>query len=168
MEQTLSIGGIMELSFIKTRSSVRKDLIIACIDFYSRELNIINREFKLIVESKKDYNKEEGHYGSVGALIKFKKYQQKNDPRLYLMTIDSKLDFDKLIEVLAHEMIHVKQNVLGQMRKEGRTSYWLGKKVVFSNINYYDRPWEIEAWSKEKLLAIKFYKELQTMRKKKI
>ena len=77
---------------------------------------------------------------------------------IYGMDLDSRLSMEKLIEVIAHEMVHIKQFVMGNLKYEGRSFYWHGKKVIRSKINYYDHPWEIEAWSKEKVLASKIFK----------
>ena len=82
------------------------------------------------------------------------------------MNLDSRLNTYDLVETIAHEMVHIKQKVLGQLRYEGRSTYWLGKKVICSKINYYDQPWEQEAWSKQKLLAVQIFKILTKLEKK--
>jgi hypothetical protein len=53
-------------------------------------------------------------------------------------------------EILSHELIHVKQlytNELDYSIKLGE-AYWKGDTVKFKDINYKDRPWEIEAFAK--------------------
>ena len=62
------------------------------------------------------------------------------------------------IAILAHEMVHVKQFVRKEMvinvTPKRSTYYWKGKRVV---ADYYNQPWEIEAWKKERLLATRIY-----------
>lgn len=75
-----------------------------------------------------------------------------------LMEIDSSLNIESLVETIAHEMVHVKQTIQGQYRIEfkGRTvhRYWRGQRV---KKEYFEQPWEQEAWSKEKVLAAKLF-----------
>jgi hypothetical protein len=79
------------------------------------------------------------------------------------MIIDSKLRDDDLVEILCHEMVHVKQFALGQAVIKyyaGKPQYyWMGRKVKKS---YWDQPWEIDAWRKERVLASRIYKILDT------
>jgi chromosome condensin MukBEF complex kleisin-like MukF subunit len=55
-------------------------------------------------------------------------------------------------------MVHVKQfvrrDVVIKATKKRATYYWKGQRVV---TGYYNQPWEIEAWSKERLLATRLY-----------
>ena len=86
--------------------------------------------------------------------------------KLYFMQLDSSIDIEQLIQTIAHEMVHIKQFVKGQISYKGRSMYWLGNRVVKSKINYYDHPWEIDAWSKEKVLSAKIYKILTKLQDK--
>lgn len=72
--------------------------------------------------------------------------------------IDSKLLRDKeaLATVLAHEMVHVKQFVKGQLVQKKGTgnhppkNYWMGK---LNKKSYFERPWELEAFGRQQILA---------------
>ena len=141
------------------RSSDRRLLIESCIKFYAKELNIENHNFNLIVEPI-NLREIRSADGSVTELIKKKKYSVKKEKKLILMQLESKLKIGRLIEVIAHEMVHVKQTVRGQLASRGVSLFWRGKKVLCSKINYYDRPWEIEAWSKQTLLSNKIFRLL--------
>jgi hypothetical protein len=72
------------------------------------------------------------------------------------MLIDSGLDMERLVLTLAHEMVHVKQYARGQIKHKlgGKTYYWMGKPI---RKQYYDQPWEVEAFSKERVLANKIF-----------
>ena len=90
-----------------------------------------------------------------------------NGRKQIVVFIDSSLKFDSLIQVLAHEMIHVKQMVKGHYwffvdEYDTDTHFWRGEQI---KTDYWDRPWEKEAWRKEKLLAIKFEKLFYTLLK---
>lgn len=77
-------------------------------------------------------------------------------PKTIAMVIDTAMDLERLIITLSHEMVHVKQYAKGQVTtsKSLKTRYWMGKKV---RADYYNQPWEIEAYSKERLLANKIF-----------
>jgi hypothetical protein len=77
-------------------------------------------------------------------------------PKFLTMIIDSGLEFERLIITLAHEMIHVKQYARGQIKssRSCKTHYWMGRHIRKS---YYDQPWEIEAYTKERVLANKIF-----------
>jgi len=141
------------------RSSDRRLLIESCIKFYAKELNIENHNFNLIVEPI-NLREIRSADGSVTELIKKKKNSVRKEKKLILMQLESKLKIGRLIEVIAHEMVHVKQTVRGQLASRGVSLFWRGKKVLCSKINYYDRPWEIEAWSKQTLLSNKIFRLL--------
>lgn len=53
---------------------------------------------------------------------------------------------------LAHEMVHVKQMVKGQLKTGSNgKQIWKGKEYS-SDTPYLDRPWEIEAFSRQELI----------------
>lgn len=145
----------MELIYYM-RNSDRKMLIDACINLYARELKIDKKNFTLGVVSKKGLAKE---IGANGMAVRIRN-------NIFVMELDSKLLMENLVQVIAHEMVHIKQFVRGQISFKGRSMYWLGNKVIKSKINYYDHPWEIDAWSKEKLLSAKIFKLLTKLQDK--
>ena len=78
------------------------------------------------------------------------------DDREYTVRVDSSLDKETFINVLCHELVHVKQYAKNEMRQiTGNIIKW--HKLRFKNdLNYDNRPWEIEAFSLEDTLAEKF------------
>ena len=53
---------------------------------------------------------------------------------------------------LAHEMVHVKQMVKGQLKSgDDGKQIWLGKEFP-ADTPYLDRPWEVEAFSRQELI----------------
>ena len=60
------------------------------------------------------------------------------------------------ISYLAHECVHMKQYVTGELKTTGRKEIWHGKD--FTNVPYKKQPWEVEAWSSQHSLAKDFIK----------
>jgi hypothetical protein len=59
--------------------------------------------------------------------------------------------WEKLGATLAHEMVHVKQFVKGQVKTYNGATFWRGRRVK-DTVDYLDRPWEREAFMKQELL----------------
>ncbi len=61
--------------------------------------------------------------------------------------VDNTLSLKGCIQVLAHELVHVKQVIARQLRvKDKKRLYWLGQYYPnVKKIPYNDRPWEEEA-----------------------
>jgi len=77
-------------------------------------------------------------------------------PREFTIRLDSSVSHKDLIDTLAHEMVHVRQYVRGELvdlARDSRKVKWRGKKV-----DWYDSP--TEPWEKEpNSLSPKLYKE---------
>ena len=78
-------------------------------------------------------------------------------PRYFELEIDKNLPLRKLLETLAHEMVHVKQYARGELYEGSRVSKhrWHGKWLD-KDPNYWDQPWEIEAHGREAGLFIRW------------
>jgi hypothetical protein len=75
------------------------------------------------------------------------------------MEVDADLDLDRTLEMLAHEMVHVKQFALGELvdNPSGKTVKWQGKRVsVRDDDGYWTLPWEIEAYGRQPGLCARF------------
>ena len=75
----------------------------------------------------------------------------------YIIDIDPKQSMRRLLETVAHEMVHVKQYSRGELveLKTNKTK-WQGKVVNRKSLDYYDLPWEIEAYGREVGLFIRW------------
>ena len=60
------------------------------------------------------------------------------------------------ISFLAHESIHMKQFVTGELKTVNRKELWHGED--FTDVAYRKQPWEIEAWNRQHELAKDFIK----------
>ena len=135
----------MDIQF-NIRQSDTKEFIKMVVKFFEQELKLKNSSWTVDVRTKRGMRLE-GTRGCVTYVA----------PKYLIMLLDSGLDVERLVLTIAHEMVHVKQYARGQIKHElGRkTYYWMGKPI---RKQYYSQPWEIEAFSKERVLANKVFK----------
>lgn len=130
----------MEIEIV-SRSKVRKVTIDLVTSFLRKELKLENSTYVLKIYTMSGLRKNEGYNGAVA----------QTDKREIVMAIDSRLSEGDLIQCVAHEMVHVKQIAKGQLTIDKfARQRWLGQRV---NTVYHERPWEQEAFSRERLLA---------------
>jgi hypothetical protein len=80
-------------------------------------------------------------------------------PRKFVMEVDGDLNLERTLEMLAHEMVHVKQFATGELvdNPSGKTVKWQGKRVsVRDDDGYWTLPWEIEAYGRQPGLFARF------------
>lgn len=71
----------------------------------------------------------------------------------YQICLDNTQPFEIVITTLAHECVHIKQYVMGQLEEKDSQNYWLGAEVdIRAYDDYYNLPWEIEAYDRELIL----------------
>jgi hypothetical protein len=135
----------MDITF-NIRSKGTREFVGTVIKFFEQDLKLKNSTWQLDVYTKHNMSKADGTRGSVTVV----------GPKNLIMILDSALDMERLVLTIAHEMVHVKQYAKGQLKsKHGRkTQYWMGKRV---RKQYYDQPWELEAFSKERILSNKVW-----------
>ena len=81
------------------------------------------------------------------------------EDREFTIRIDVSLPLNEMISTILHEMVHVKQYLSGTL-KQPRPGVAVYKRVDYDwEMEYDDRPWEIEAHCKEKQLAEKYFAE---------
>ena len=136
---------------VDMRKSDRKEFIEGLVQLFIRELKLEKSKVELMVFTKKGFEKETGAAGMVYPYA----------DRLITMDIDSQLTPERLVDVLSHEMVHVKQLAKGQLKYKGKKLYWKGKFVNHKKLSYYDHPWEHEAWKNQKILASRVWKILE-------
>ena len=117
--------------------------------FYAKELipntKIRNNCFTTI---RFDGKLEEYGYASV------EDYNTKKEPREFLIEIHPGIGARKILETLAHEMVHVKQYIYNETNDD--LSVWHGKKFNSDKMDYWSHPWEIDAHGRETGLLTKF------------
>ena len=80
-----------------------------------------------------------------------------NKPREFCIELDAsmKYSFDQILIWLAHEMVHLKQFVRGELfdYATGKVQW---KRRMYGNVHYEDQPWEKEAYRLEEKLYNEF------------
>ena len=78
-------------------------------------------------------------------------------PREFFIELHSRLDKETYTKSLLHELWHVYQHVKGDLRDKRNKRLWKG--IDYSDTDYSDQPWEIEASSMENTLYKEFYND---------
>lgn len=129
---------------VHIKNKVSRAYVQALANFYATRLNLDRSKFTLRIYSVVGLKKAQCMNGMVAS----------EAPGEITMGLDSKLSKEQLCNTIAHEMVHVKQRAKGQLKiiiKQDKVSYmWMGKLCTK---DYYDCPWELEAFSRERVLA---------------
>lgn len=96
------------------------------------------------------FNSKMDMYGLAGV----EEVNTKNQPREFLIELHPGIGARNILSTLAHEMVHVKQYIKGELNDE--MTLWKGKKVDSDKMDYWVHPWEIEAHGVEAGLVYKF------------
>lgn len=84
--------------------------------------------------------------------------------REFVIGIDRSLNKKETMLALAHEMVHLKQYARGEMKDihhPVRMVKWQGERYLYEEMDYWECPWEIEAYGREKGLYLKFLNYLK-------
>lgn len=63
---------------------------------------------------------------------------------------EQRIPFNEMMQTLAHEMVHVKQYLRGELDSSGNKYKWKGRNA--DGWQYDNQPWEKEAYGREKAL----------------
>jgi hypothetical protein len=119
------------------------------VQFYSLEL-MSNKMLENIFLRIKFNKKLDAHgYASVT------EFSPSNKPRQFEIEIHPGIGAAEILRTLAHEMVHIKQYVHGEVNVN--LTRWMGIKV--DEPDYWVQPWEIEAYGNQPGLFTKFAKE---------
>jgi hypothetical protein len=86
-------------------------------------------------------------------------YDSGKDPRHFVIKIGATEDMSKreFIMALGHEMVHLKQYALNELRDNDRKRITMWKRKAYSfDMEYWDQPWEIEAYGMERGLLHRY------------
>lgn len=91
---------------------------------------------------------------NVWAFASIEEYNSSKKAREFLIEIHPWIGAAEILKTLAHEMVHIKQFVHGETNET--LSKWKGISIDSDAIDYYQHPWELEAYSYETGLWTKF------------
>lgn len=79
-------------------------------------------------------------------------------PREFKINIDPNLSRRNQLQTIAHELVHVKQFAMGEMRYTKYTELikWNKQTIHNEETEYWDLPWEIEAFGREFGMYIRY------------
>ncbi len=85
----------------------------------------------------------------------------KKTPRGYTIELDSSINLRNILINLAHELVHVKQWVKGEMYEYASPNMvrFMKKKYDMNDLDYFDYPWEIEAFGRQLGLFVRMCEE---------
>jgi hypothetical protein len=139
----------MNLKVVNCPDMDLKPYIEKAASFFAEELipntRIRNNCYTVIV-----FNPEITEYG----YAEIKGYNTLKKARDFIIEIHPGIGVRNIFETLAHEMVHVKQYVEGEL--DDTMTTWRGKKIKSDNIEYWYQPWEVEALGLEAGLLTKF------------
>lgn len=77
------------------------------------------------------------------------------NPRSFVIEISKKVKGDEFIKTIAHELVHVKQYVTGELKERYKPNFhilWYNNVANITQSTYYYSPWEVEARELEEKL----------------
>jgi len=79
------------------------------------------------------------------------------DDLMFDIELDRDLSRSNMISTLCHELVHIKQFARGELCfLEGNEILWQDNLYNFDDMDYYDYPWEWEAYGREVGLKAKY------------
>ena len=143
------------LLHVKGSNKKVRQLVEMATWFYAEKLmgKRLMSGLEITIKLKKNLLSKEGNEGS--AIWEDDSYR----PKEFIIELDTTVKIRNLLITLAHEMVHIKQwardemyeymNVAGLVR-------FKGEKIHLELTDYWDYPWEIEAYGKQLGLFVRF------------
>ena len=131
-----------------------RELITAATWFYAEKLmgkRLINN-LELNIKLKRNMFKDENTEGTV--IWEDEPYR----PKEFTIEIDCGSKIRNMLITLAHEMVHINQwakNEMYEYATPGKVRF-MKTKYDMNDLNYWDFPWEIEAFGKQLGLFVRF------------
>lgn len=148
---------------IKGGKDYQRKRVESIIEFCHRKLMPQMNNLEINVKMRKFDDKEDA-YGYCMAVDG----PRPDRPREFEIELHTGMTLRKLLETVCHEMVHVKQYARGELYESERQDKhrWQGKWVDWDKIDYWDRPWEIEANGRECGLFVRWAQENDLSKKK--
>jgi hypothetical protein len=131
--------------------------------FFSKDLNKqITIRLKIVRKLEIKYGDECGHVEWM---------DNNRQPRRFTICINTppRVSLKYIISTLAHEMVHVKQFVKNELidlpSTDFNVSVFKNKKYNLNRVAYFDQPWEIEAFGRERGLTREYLEKVKLAKK---
>lgn len=145
-------GMLMQVYVKGPRSKLFKALASRAVEYYCGMLMPKSLASKLIVDLSFKKQLDGGAHGYCSFNGKDGKYYEFDIEVVKGQTVRETL------MTLAHEVVHLKQFYTGELKDGYRaaSTIWKGKRVDENKVDYWDLPWEVEAYGREKGLYHRF------------
>jgi hypothetical protein len=139
---------MMELDFTGHKGSRLEKTIAAAAHFTKQQLFPRHRNVSVTFELIKTLRSKEGVHGDV----------MDDEDREFTIRVDTSQSEQDLVATVIHEMVHVYQYVTKRMEQRWSHEIIFEKRAYSHDVEYCNRPWEIEAHALERDLVALFYK----------
>jgi hypothetical protein len=138
----------MKLRIVNCPDKEFKPYVEKAIHFYGQ--NLISKRLLDNINLKVKFNPNLDVYG----FASIEDHNASGKARDFLIEIHSWIGAREILKALAHEMVHIKQFAYDETNDT--LSKWRGMKINSDDIDYYNHPWEIEAYGMDEGLFTKF------------
>ena len=142
---------------IKGSNKNYRKLIESAAQYYAEKLvgKRLLKTIKININLKRGMVKKDG---AEGTCIWDDWEDLRKTPREFTIELDCGVTIRNILINLAHEMVHMKQWVKGDMYEYSNSHMvrFMKKKYDMSEIAYWDYPWEIEAYGRQLGLFIRW------------
>lgn len=151
----------MSVTILKGTAKQRR-LLWEAAEVFTEKLDIVYFNSDITVFLVKDLYEKEGIKGDIDFDM-----DDDSDHMAFDIRLDSSMNMQALIRALAHELVHVKQYLRKEI-EDGRYMcvLWKGKRYVRTSSNYWDYPWEIEAYGRE-IALLELFVQVRAYQKEK-
>jgi hypothetical protein len=141
-------GNQMQIDIKGCKDKKFKKYVNRAVDFYGQEL--INKRINNNIDVCVKFTNKINAWGYAS----IEEYNTVKKPRSFLLEVHSGIGAKHILQTLAHEMIHIKQFIYGELNEE--LDNWCGMYIDTTVMDYYLLPWEVEAYGREVGLFTKF------------
>lgn len=130
----------------------KRELVAQAAEFFLKKLITDGRQRRPIlldIELVRNLRKND----NVEADVVFEDTKASHNSEFFVR-VDAGMPLRDTLIAVAHELVHVKQYRLGELVQHPQKSMWKGQAVTVDD--YYDRPWEIEAFGRQLGLFVRF------------
>ena len=141
---------------IKGSKKEYRDLVRRAVWFYAEKLmgkRLVNT-LELTINLTRNLTEKEGAEG----FCIWDEWETAKTPRAFTIDLDCSLNIRNILINVAHEMVHVKQWVKGEMYEYTIPNIvrFIKTKYDMNDMDYYDYPWEIEAFGRQLGLFVRW------------
>ena len=139
----------MRLSIVGCPDKERfRPYVKSAVKFYAEELISKKLLENIFLQIKFNKNIDVHGYATI------EEFNDSGKPREFMIEVNPDIGGREILDTLAHEMVHVKQYVYGEMDES--LTRWKDIPIDSDKVEYYSHPWEIEAYGMAVGLFTKF------------